>query len=108
MEKVKIYGVCNRLSYEYVYVFQSHAPVSEPYDVFEVELPDGYTTFENVLGDTLISSPHGLVYFIQECFKPGKEPVLYDCTTNGGPTNITKKVKYEKLNEKRLYNPECL
>lgn len=75
MEKIKIYGVCNRLSYE------------------------------NVVGDTIISSPYGLNYFIYECFKPGKEPVLYDDTKS---SIITKKLKHTKLNEKRLYNPECL
>ena len=108
MEKIKVYGVCNRLSYEYVYVFQDCAPVGEPYDIFEVELPDGYGIYENVVGNTVISSPYGLDYFVCDCFKPGKEPVLYDCTTDGKPNNIVKKVKYEKLNEKRLYKPEYL
>ena len=104
-KKVKIYGVCNRLSYEHVYVFQDHTPIGEPYDVFEVELPNRYETYENVIGDTIISSPYGLNYFINECFKPGKEPVLYDDTKSA---IITEKVKYTKLNEKQLYNAEYL
>lgn len=105
VKKIKIYGVCNRLSYEHVYVFQDHAPIGEPHDVFEVELPNGYEAYENVVGDTIISSPYGLNYFIYECFKPGKEPVLYDDTKSA---IITKKVKYTKLNEKQLYNAEYL
>lgn len=101
--KIKIYGVCNRLSYEHVYVFQDHAPVGEPYDVFEVELPDGYDTYENVAGVTIILLPNGLTYFVCECFKPGKEPVITDYVKN-----VTQKVKYTKLNDKQLYKAEYL
>lgn len=106
MEKITVYGVCNRLSYENVYVFQDHEPIEEPFDVFEVELPEGYEVGQTMLGSKIITTTNGYEMHTYEAFKPEKTPVLSTVNAAGYPIQIA--VNYRKVNDRQMYNPRYL
>lgn len=68
------YGV---LGHEYRPVFTLQGPTTDHYDVYEIELPEGWSWAENSAGELLIEAPDGVLYLPHEIItNRGDTPVL--------------------------------
>ena len=74
---MKLYKNYGMLSHEKQPYYTAGRPATDIYDVFNVDLPDGWEIANNVYGETLITSPCGDTYLANDIISNrGDSPAL--------------------------------
>lgn len=85
--KIKIYCNYGVLAAEKRNVYTYGAPhgAATCWDEMTVEIPEGWETFENSMGDLMVTAPWGWNYEINEVLSGNKNPCFYalDDSMNG-------------------------
>ena len=60
-----------------IYTFGNHHSTAACWDKMEVEIPTGWELYENQIGETMVTSPWGWNYEINEVLEGNEKPCFY-------------------------------